>query len=504
MIRGAARGAALAALLLAGGTASQAAGLRIGLQSDPDGLDPATGTSFTGRIVFAALCDKLLDIDEKIEFTPQLARSWAWSQDGLTLSFKLRSDVLFHDGERFDATAAKVNLDRYRTASESRRKAELKPVAAIEAVDAETLVLRLSEPYAPLLAVLADRAGMMMSPKALAEAGPRIAANPVCSGPFRFARRVPLERIVLERFDRYWNAAAVHLDSVTFTMIPDNSVRLVNLRAGQLDLVERVAPSDVKTVRSDARLKLATVTGLAYQSILINVGHGEKATGPLGRSAKVRAAFEASLDRGILNQVVFEGIFTPSNQAEAPGTRFFNADRPVPPRDVARARALLREAGFERVAFTLRVVNSPADAQVGEVIQSMAAEAGFDVKIEATEAGTFVAATERGDFEAAIGIWSGRADPDGNITIWIQCDGAINRGRYCNRELDGLFRDARSVNDVTARQALYRRASQIYLDERPLLGLYHYTWIWGMSEKVTGFVPHPDGLIRPQGLRIRN
>ncbi len=110
MTRNAACGAALAALLLTAGVDAQAAGLRIGLQSDPDALDPATGTSFTGRIVFAALCDKLIDIDEKIEFVPQLARSWAWSPDGLTLTFKLRDDVVFHDGERFDAQAAKIIL----------------------------------------------------------------------------------------------------------------------------------------------------------------------------------------------------------------------------------------------------------------------------------------------------------------------------------------------------------------------------------------------------------
>lgn len=497
-------GAALAALLLAAPMAAEAAGLRVGLLSDPDVLDPALGTSFTGRIVFASLCDKLLDIDEKIDFAPQLATSWAWSADGLTLTFKLREGVVFHDGESFDAAAAKANLDRYRALPTSRRRAELKPVVAVEAPDATTLVLRLSEPNAPLLAVLADRAGMMMSPKAVAAAGERVGVSPICSGPFRFKQRVPLERIVLERFDRYWDAAAIHLDSITFTMVPDSSVRLVNLRAGQLDLIERIAPSDVRTVKADPRLRLESVTGLAYDSILINVGHGERARGPLGSSAKVRAAFEAALDRAVINQVVFDGVFTPSNQAEVPGTRYHNAARPVPPRDVALARRLLREAGHERVAFTLRVVNTPSTVQVGEVIQSMAAEAGFDVKVEATEAGTFVAATERGDFEAAISIWSGRADPDGNVTIWIQCDGMVNRGRYCNRELDQLFAQARAVNDVAQRQELYRRASSIYLDERPLLGLYHYTWIWGMNRNVQGFKPHPDGLIRPQGLRIAN
>lgn len=465
-------------------------------------LDPAVGTSFTGRIVFAALCDKLVDVDPGMNFVPQLASAWSWSPDGMTLTMTLRSGVVFHDGESFDALAARDNLERYRLAPASRRKAELKAVQAVEAPDPRTLVLRLGEPFAPLLAVLSDRAGMMMSPKAVAAAGERVGANPVCSGPFRFVRRVPLERIVLERFDRYWAPETIHLDGMEFATLPDNTVRLVNLRAGQLDLIERVPPADLRSVRADPRLRLASTTGLAYQTMLINVGHGEKAKGPLGRSARVRAALEHAIDRRVINQVAIEGAYAPSNQAEIPGSRFYNPDRPVPPRDVARARDLLRQEGLARVAFTLRVVNSPIEIQVAEIIQSMAAEAGFDIRIEATEAGTYVAATERGDFEAAIGIWSGRPDPDGNVTIWLQCDGAINRGRYCNPRLDETFRDARLTNDVAARQALYRRAADIYLDDRPMLVLYHYTWIWGHRDGLSGFVAHPDGLIRPQGLRL--
>jgi peptide/nickel transport system substrate-binding protein len=275
--------ACLAAAMALAAPVAQGAGLRIGLQSDPDALDPATGTSFTGRIVFAALCDKLVDIDPRMEVVPQLATAWSWSADGLALTMTLRDGVVFHDGERFDAAAARENLERYRTAPLSRRKAELKAVSAVEAPDPRTLVLRLSEPFAPLLSVLADRAGMMMSPKAVAAAGERVGANPACSGPFRLARRVPLERIVLERFDRYWDPGAIHVDGIEFMMIPDNTVRLVNLRAGQLDLIERVPPADLKTVRADARLRLASTTGLAYQTMIINVGNGEKARGPLGR-----------------------------------------------------------------------------------------------------------------------------------------------------------------------------------------------------------------------------
>ena len=160
-------GAACLGLLLLTGAAHASGTLRIGLNEDPDALDPARGGSFVGRMVFAAVCDKLVDIDAQNNFVPQLATAWAWSPDNLALTVTLRDGVKFHDGEAMDADAVKANLERYRTAPESLRKGELKPVSSVEVVDPHTVRLHLSQPYAPLVAVLADRAGMMISPKAL-------------------------------------------------------------------------------------------------------------------------------------------------------------------------------------------------------------------------------------------------------------------------------------------------------------------------------------------------
>lgn len=184
------------------GAPAHAATLRIGLQEDPDALDPARSGSFVGRVVMAAFCDKLIDVDQKLGFRAQLATEWSWSADSRTLTLKLRDDAVFHDGEPFDAQAVKVNLDRYRTAPESQRKSELKPVQDVKVLDARTVQIELSEPYAPLLGVLSDRAGMMMSPKAIASMGANIADKPICSGPFRFVERVAQQRIVFERFDK--------------------------------------------------------------------------------------------------------------------------------------------------------------------------------------------------------------------------------------------------------------------------------------------------------------
>lgn len=492
---------AAAAFSLAAAPAN-AAMLRIGLQEDPDALDPARGGSFVGRVVMAAFCDKLIDVDQTLGFRPQLATEWSWSDDSRALTLKLRDGAVFHDGEPFDAAAVKVNLDRYRTAPESVRKSELKPVQNVEVLDARTVRIDLSEPYAPLLGVLSDRSGMMLSPKAIASMGATIADKPVCSGPFRFVERVAQQRIVFERFDKYWDAKAVHFDRVVYSPVPDSTIRLANLQAGALDVIERVSPTDTKAVRGNPRVKLIESTALGYNLISFNLNNTSKADTPLGKNAKVREAFELSLDRKVLNDVVFDGLFVPSNQPQAPGTVYYDADHPVPARDVARAKALLAEAGSPRVPFTLMVPNSPVELQAGQVIQSMAAEAGFDVQLQAAESAALTTTTASGGYQAALTIWSGRADPDGNVSIWLACTGFLNWGKYCDPKLDAALVSARSTTDVGRRAGFYRQAAEIYLTARPALFLYHFRWFWGVSQKLEGFVPYPDGIIRLQGMRL--
>ena len=470
--------------------------LRVGIGSDPAVLDPAQSGAFVERVVFAALRDKLLDVEPDLSFRPELATRWDWSADGRALTLILRPDARLHDGTPIDATAVAANLERYRTSRESRRKSELRPITAVETPDAATVVIRLSEPYAPLLSVLSDRAGMILSPAALAHDGARIGENPVCSGPFRFIRRIAQERIELAKFEQHWNAANIHVDRLTFLPIPDSTVRLLNLRAGQLDISERLAPSDVAEAQADRRLRIVEATSIAYQTLSINL-----ARGPLADS-RVREALERSIDRGVINHVALEGRFIPSNQPEVPGNPYHFADLPIPAHDPARARALLAAAGSPRVAFTLKTTNNPVDSQVAQIIQAMAAEGGFDIKVELLEASAMVATTQRGDYDATIGIWSGRADPDGNVAIWLACDGFLNWGKYCSQQVDAALAAARALTDFAARRRLYREAAGHYLTDRPQLFLYHYRWFWGLRAGVQGFEPSPDGIIRFAGLRL--
>src|SRR5262249_20834104 len=307
--------AALAALVaFVCETAGAQTTLRIGLAEDPDILDPTMARTYVGRIVFASLCDKLFDIDEKLNIVPQLALSHETSADGKAVTIRLRPGVKFHDGEPLDAEAAKFSIERHLTMTGSFRKPEIASVERVEVVDPLTIRLGLQEPYSPLVAQLTDRSGMMVSPKAAKEAGDRFGLKPVCAGPYKFVERVQQDRIVVEKFADYWNKENVHIDRIVYLPIVDATVRLANLKSGGLGLFERALATDIKDIRADPKLRLSNALELGYMGIDINVGNGDKAKNPLGTSAKVREALNLAIDRDALNQVVFNGEFVPGNQ----------------------------------------------------------------------------------------------------------------------------------------------------------------------------------------------
>src|SRR5215813_12127080 len=197
--------AAAAVVALACGSAAAQSTLKIGLAEDPDVLDPTLARTYVGRIVFSSICDKLFDIDEKLNIVPQLALSHETAPDGKAVTVKLRPGVKFHDGEAFNAEAAKYSLDRHLNMKGSFRKPEIGSVEKVEIVDPMTIKLALKEPFSPLLAQLTDRAGMMVSPKAAEAAGDKFGLKPVCAGPYKFVERVQQDRIVVEKFADYWN-----------------------------------------------------------------------------------------------------------------------------------------------------------------------------------------------------------------------------------------------------------------------------------------------------------
>ncbi|MDE2604765.1 MAG: ABC transporter substrate-binding protein [Burkholderiales bacterium] len=492
----------LALALVAGGVAAQAQTLRIGLAEDPDVLDPTLARSFVGRMVFAGLCDKLFDIDEKLNIVPQLALSYQWAPDHKSVTLKLRPGVTFQDGEKFDAAAVKFNIERHKTMPGSNRRGELAPVTSVDVIDPLTVRLNLSSPFAPLLAQLTDRAGMMVAPKVAQAEGDKFGAHPVCSGPYKFVERVPQDRIVLEKNPTYWNKDAIHFDKIVYTPIPDATVRLANLRSGQLDFIERFAPSDMEKLQAEKKFKTSAITEIGYQGITINVGKSDKAkTSPL-HDPRVREALELALDRQGLVQVVMDNQAIVGNQWVPPTNAFYAKNMPMPKRDVARAKQLLKEAGVTNPSFTLLTPTTSDAQRIALVVQAMAREAGFDVKIQAAEFATSLNMADKGDFEAYVLAWSGRPDPDGNLYSFDVCKQPLNYSGYCDAEADKLIKESRETLDVNQRKKVFEQVAAKVLKDRPIIYLYHRKWLWAYSPKLQGVRNIPDGLLRVQGLKM--
>jgi peptide/nickel transport system substrate-binding protein len=364
--------------------------------------------------------------------------------------------------------------------------------------------LSLKAPFSPLVSQLTDRAGMIVSPKAAQAAGDKFGAHPVCAGPYKFVERIQQDRITLEKFADYWNKDAVKIDRVVFQPIPDATVKLANLKAGQLDMIERPAATDLQEIRSNPNLKLESVTDLGFQGMWINVSKGDAAKGPLGQDKRVRQALDLAIDREALNQVVFSGEYVPGNQWVSPENSWYQAKYPVPKRDVEKAKKLLQEAGVKTpVPVDFMVGNSTEAKASAEVIQAMAAEAGFDMKIRTVEFATSLKEGEEGRYQAYLLNWSGRTDPDGNLYIFMKTGAPQNYGGYSNPEVDKLLDEARVKSDPKERKAIYEKAAGILLTDDPYLYLYHRKVLIAHSTKVQGYKQVPDGLIRLQGVSIK-
>jgi peptide/nickel transport system substrate-binding protein len=308
---------------------------------------------------------------------------------------------------------------------------------------------------------------------------------------------------VFEKFADYWNKDNVFIDRIVFLPIVDATVRLANLKSGGLDLIERVLATDIKDVRADARLKLSTAIELGYQGITLNIGK-DKAKGPLSQSAKVRQALDLSIDREAINQVVFNGEFKPGNQWVNPDHPYYQKGFPIRGRDVAKAKALLKEAGVSPpVSVDFMVPKGAETEAVAQVVQSMASEAGFDMKLRVTEFATSLKQAEAGEYQAFMLAWSGRIDPDGNSYVFLKTGAPQNYSAWSNAEADKALDDARLVTDLAQRKAIYEKLAKAELDEQALLYIYHRRILIAHTTKLEGYKQMPDGLVRVVGLKLK-
>lgn len=491
-----------AGLLAAVTTTASAQTLRIALRQDLDVLDPTHSTTYVGRIVYAGLCDKLLDIDKNLNIVPQLAASYEWA-DTKTLVLHLRPNVKFQDGEPLDANAVKFTLEHYLKTPGSYRRGEISEIDHVDVADPLTVRIVLKHPSGAFLAQLTDRSGMVLPPKAVEQEGKDFGLHPVCSGPFKFVERVAQDHVTLERFKDYWDAKDIHFDKVIYRVLTDSSVRLANLKAGSIDLAEYIAPTDAAAVKSDPRLRLVVSDSLGYFGITNNLANGPQANNPYGKSALVRQALSLAIDRKALVKVVFNDMYKASVEPVSATSPFYDPNIKVPDRNIAQAKVLLKQAGVQLpVKLTLLAQNQPDILQEAEVIQSMAQEAGFDIQIQAMEFASSLAAAKQGQFQAYLIGWSGRPDIDGNTYNFLHSHQANNWGHYSNPTVDKLLDEGRGTVELAKRKPIYAAMMQQELKDLPVTHLYTTSNIVGMTAKLQGFRAIPDGMIRLQGLEM--
>lgn len=478
---------ALSAAVLVGTASAET--LTVGLDADPPRLDPALSTAIVDRQVMNQIFDKLVDLDEKLKVVPMVAKSWKVTNGGLTYTFKLNTGIKFADGTPLDAAAVKYSIERNMTLDGSARKGELASVKEVTAPDASTVVITLKAPYGPLLAVLTDRAGMIVSPTAARKAGADFANGPVGSGPFSFVSRKRQDNITLKANAAYWRGKP-KLDGIVYRPFPDGDVRVANLLSGAVQVITPVDPKDVATIQKNTKYEAATFAGLGFQGVWMNV------TRPPFNNKLVRQAFAATLDRDAINKVVFLGTVKPAAGPFPPGTPAYSAAIKGQATDVAGATKKLLQAKKTGTSFTLLTSPGAVNAQLAQLYQAMASQAGFNVKIETVEFGALLDRADKRNYDAVMLGWSGRPDPDGNIYDFFHTGGVNNQAGYSDPAIDSLLEKARAQNAMSARTATYNVALGKILDDSPYAFTYYYSNTLGMAKNLTGLKLIPDGILR--------
>jgi peptide/nickel transport system substrate-binding protein len=480
--------------------------LVVALSAEPDLLDPTLARSLYSRYVFSTMCEKLYDVDKNAQLVPQLATDLPQtSSDGKTVTIKLRQGVRFADGTDFNSEAVRTTLQRDLTNPQSARATELGPISAIDTPAPDTVVIHLETPFAPLPAALADRAGMIMSPQALKKLGDKFSDAPVCVGPFKFAKRVPQNSIDVVKDPNYYDADKVHLDRISWHILTDASIRAANLRSGDVQVADTVSPQEVDKLSQEPDLTVLQSLSLGYQGVTFNIGNvngvgtpPKPINRPDAKDARVRQALEYAIDRKGLVKAVFNDKFDVACSPISPTTQFSSPQaQKCRPHDPAKAKQLLEQAGVQMpYKVTMLESNTPESLRLAQALQSMVKEGGFDLKIQPVEFTSLLDQQDRGDFELLQLGWSGRVDPDQNITNFVGTGGSQNVSGYSNPTLDKLLSQARETNDLAQRKELYGQVVAELQKDDALIYLYRQRNLTGVSDDVKGVQVFPDGVVR--------
>jgi peptide/nickel transport system substrate-binding protein len=462
--------AATTAPAAAAGTPKKGGTLRAANNIEVATLDPLTSGFVAEREIYYNIYDSLVAIDTSLKIIPALAESWE-TPDPKTYIFHLRQGVKFHDGTDFNADAVKFNLDRYLNDKTSRRASEISSIQAMDVTDPYTLKVTLKAPFAPFLANLVDRAGMMLSPKAIQAGGADFSRKPVGAGTgaFKFVEWVNNDHLTMTRNPNYWKKDASgtqlpYLDGVVFRPITDSTVLLTNLKTGDLDASWVVPAKDVASLKTSTDVVLRQAPGLNFNAFEFNTQKE-----PFNKK-ELRQAFAEAIDRDQINKTINFGTWQVGQGPIAASSWAFNPDLKPYTGDVAKAKQYLA-AGGQPNGFTFDyegVSGSPVEVQLLQLIKDQVAKAGITMNIVLAEAVKAQDDAQKGIFQAEDYGWSGRIDPDGNTYNQLHTGGSLSDTKYSNPQVDDLLDKARGTTDQAQRKDFYQQAEKLIVDDAPM------------------------------------
>jgi peptide/nickel transport system substrate-binding protein len=478
-----------------------------GRGGDSVALDPAVVTDGESFIVTEQIYEPLVNYaKDSMEIVPGLAKKWDISKDGLTYTFELREGVKFHDGEKFNADAVVKNFDRWAQSKDGEKFAyygsmfggfEGDPGHVIKEVKADgdyKVVFTLSKPQAPFLKNIAMSPFAIASPKSFD--GDKLSKNPVGTGPFKFKSWKQNDTIVLEKNNDYWDKDLPKLDGVTFKVIKDNSARLNALTKGEIDLMDGLNPSDMKTVSGNSKLQLFERPSMNVGYLGFNV---EKA--PFDKK-EVRQAISHLIDKQAIIDNFYEGTAEPAKNPMPPSIAGYNDDIQDYEYDEAKAKELLKSVGLEK-GFTMDLWAMPVSRpympngqKVAEAIQAKLAKVNIKANIVTFEWGTYLEKVQKGEAPMFMLGWTGdNGDADNFLYTLLDKDtiDSNNYSRYKNEDVHKLLLEAQTTADEDKRAELYKQAQVIIHEDAPWVPLVHSKPQLAGASKIKGFVPHPTG-----------
>jgi peptide/nickel transport system substrate-binding protein len=441
--------------------------------------------------------------DGSLEVEPALATSWEISEDGTEYTFSLREGVTFHDGTPFNAEAVEFNFERM--LDEDHPYADTGPfplsfffssVQDVEVIDDLTVKFTLDAPYAPFLSNLAYPTGLIVSPTGVMEHGEDFGRNPAGTGPFEFAEWASNERVVVTRYEDYWDGAA-ELEAVVFRPITDPNTRVAEMLSGGIDMMVEVPPDSVSLFEEDG-FALHEQAGPHLWFLILNLREG-----PF-QDVRVRQAINYAIDKESLVTDILQGTAEIASGPTPPAFAWAYNDALEPyPYDPERARELLAEAGAEGAELTFYVTEGGSGMldpiPMGTAIQADLAEVGLTVNIETYEWNTFLGEVNpglEGKADMAQMAWMTN-DPDTlpylalRTEAWPE-EGGFNSGYYSNPEVDALLESARAATDLEERAALYRDMQEIVYEDAPWAFIANWKQNAATSDAVGGFSLQPS------------